>query len=238
MGFVSDIIGDITGANKAADAASEAGQLQYQGAMAGVDENRRQFDKMVELLSPYVTAGTGALSGQQNILGLNGDGAQQGAVDAIQNSPLFQSLNQQGQSAILQNASATGGLRGGNTQGALAQFSPQLLNQMIEQQYNRLGGLSQMGQSAAAGQSSAGLQSANSISNLLQQGSAAQAGGVLAQGNTGQQGFGSLLGIGGALLGSGALGGLGSLFGGGAATGFGINGIGAASGYTGAQLGF
>ena len=48
MSFVGDLIGDITGANKQADAASQASGLQYQASMAGVDENRRQYDKMVE----------------------------------------------------------------------------------------------------------------------------------------------------------------------------------------------
>ena len=55
---------------------------------------------------------------------------------------------QQGQDAILQNASAIGGLRGGNTQAALAQFRPALLSQLIAEQYNRLGGLSSLGQNA------------------------------------------------------------------------------------------
>ncbi|WP_449405980.1 hypothetical protein [Massilia phosphatilytica] len=38
-------------------------------------------------------------------------------------APRFQALQQQGNDAILANASATGGLRGGNVQGALGQFS-------------------------------------------------------------------------------------------------------------------
>lgn len=203
MGFITDIVGDITGANDAADAAKAGSDLQYQASLAGVDENRRQFDKTVELMSPFVTAGTGALGQQQNLLGLNGNAAQQSAIDSIQNSAAFQSALQQGENSILQNASATGGLRGGNTQGALAQYSPQLLNQYIQQQYSNLGGLSGMGQASAAGQASAGQQSASNIANLLQQGGAAQAGGVIAQGSAGRQAFGDLLKIGGTVAGFG-----------------------------------
>lgn len=202
MGFVTDIVGEITGANDTADAAKEGSDLQYRASMAGVDEHRRQYDKMVELMAPYVNAGYGALGSQQNLLGLNGNAAQQNAINAIQNSAAFQSALQQGENSILQNASATGGLRGGNTQGALAQYSPQLLNQYIQQQYSNLGGLSGMGQASAAGQANAGQASASNIANLLQQGGAAQAGGVMAEGGAGRQAFGDLLNIGGTVLGA------------------------------------
>jgi hypothetical protein len=136
----------------------------------------------------------------------------------------MQALIQQGENAILQNASATGGLRGGNVQAALAQFRPQVLSQMIGQQYQRLGGLSQMGQASAAGQASAGLQSAGAIGNLLAQQGAARAGGQIAQGVVPGQTFGQALQIGGAIM--GAMGG----FGGGASAGAGT-GAAASGGY-------
>ena len=85
MGFVTDIVGEITGANDTADAAKEGSDLQYRASMAGVDEHRRQYDKMVELMAPYVNAGYGALGSQQNLLGLNGNAAQQNAINAIHN---------------------------------------------------------------------------------------------------------------------------------------------------------
>lgn len=201
MGFIGDLIGDLTGANDQAEAAGKASDLQYQASMKGVEEQRRQFDKIMELMSPYVTAGTGAMGAQQNLLGLNGAAGQQSAIDALQNSPQMQSMLKQGENALLQNASATGGLRGGNSQAALAQFRPQLLNQMIQQQFSNLGGLSQMGQASAAGQASAGQNAANSISNLLQQGAAAQAGGAIAQGNASASNMGNLFKLGTSLLG-------------------------------------
>jgi hypothetical protein len=80
--------------------------------------------------------------------GMTGEQAQATAIDRIANSPLLAELTRQGEEAILQNASATGGLRGGNVQGALAQFRPQMLQQEIDKQYARLAGLSGMGQSA------------------------------------------------------------------------------------------
>jgi hypothetical protein len=147
-----------------------------------VAENRRQFDAMKKLMQPYVTAGTGALSGQQDILGLNGADKQKAAYDGVQSSPEFTTMVEQGENAMLQNASATGGLRGGNMQEALSQFRPQLLNQLIQQRYANLGGLSSMGQNAAAGVGNAGMQSANAISGLYQNNAMVQGNALLAQG--------------------------------------------------------
>ena len=50
-----------------------------------------------------------------------------------------------------------------------AQFRPALLSQLIAEQYNRLGGLSSLGQNAAAGVGNAGLSTANGIGGALQQ---------------------------------------------------------------------
>ncbi len=184
-------------AGKAADAQSEASE-------AGIAEQKRQYDKMVELLSPYVRSGTAALEAQQGILGLNGQGAQERAIRGIEGSEYFKSTARQGENAILQNASATGGLRGGNTQGALAQFRPQLLNQLVQQQYQNLGGITSLGQNAAAQQGNAGMQSAANIGNLLSQSGAAQAGGILGAQQAQNQFIGNLVGLGGAAIGSGA----------------------------------
>lgn len=197
MSFVSDIVGDITGVNKAADAAQQASQTQAGSAAAGIDETRRQFDKLIELMSPYTAAGTKALTGQQDLLGLNGADAQGTAISGIEGSPQFAAMMKTGENALLQNASATGGLRGGNLQTALAKFRPSILSQLIEQQFSRLGGVTQLGQASAAGQASAGVNTGRSIADLLAQQGAALAGGQIAQGNTGRQAFGDVLKIGG-----------------------------------------
>jgi hypothetical protein len=202
MSFVGKWIGKLTGAQAQADAAGQAAQTQGASAQAGIDEQRRQFDAYQQMLQPFVNAGRGSLAGQQDLLGLSGAPAQQSAINAIQSSPQFAALQQQGQNAILQNASATGGLRGGNVQGALAQFNPSLLSGLIDQQYQRLGGLTQIGQNSAAGTGSAGLQTGNNVAQLLQQQGAATAGGQLAAGGVGRQGFSDLLKIGSTIAGA------------------------------------
>lgn len=205
MSFVGDLIGDvvggITGAKQAGEAGERAGQIQAGAAQQGIEEQRRQFDALMKLMSPYVNAGEGALGQQQAIAGLGGADAQRAAIAGFENSPLFQSIVQQGESGILQNAAATGGLRGGNIQASLSQFRPQVLNSLIEQQYGRLGGIAQMGQASAAGQASAGMQSASNIGNLLGNQGSALAGGAMARGGVARQAFGDLLGIGKAAAG-------------------------------------
>lgn len=167
---------------------------------------------MQRLLTPFVEAGTGALEQQRRLIGLGQPNDQAQEIAELSASPEFQALLQQGENAMLQNASATGGLRGGNLQGALAQFRPQMLAQLINQQYSRLGGLSALGQASAASVGGAGQTAAGNIANLLAQQGAATAGGQIARGNVAQQGFGQGLQIASSLL--GAFGGFG---GGGAA---------------------
>lgn len=111
-----------------------------------------------------------------------GEQAQQQAIARIESDPIFQSLLRQGEEGILQNASATGGLRGGNVQGALAQFRPAMLNQQINEQYARLAGLTQLGQNSAAGVGNAGITTATNIGQALESAGAARAGAALGQG--------------------------------------------------------
>ena len=190
-----------------ADAASSAAAAQTQASEAAIAEQRRQFDKVQELLKPYVEAGTGAIEGlepfaaagvpalqaQQALLGLAGQEAQRQAIQQLSTSPQMEALVQQGENALLQRASATGGLRGGNVQAALAQFRPQLLSELIGQQYSRLGGLTalgqettsnlaRLGQASAAGTGAAAQESGANIASLLAQQGAAQAGAQIAQG--------------------------------------------------------
>lgn len=196
----------LIGGERNRQASSQASSAQVGSAQAGIDNQNRQLEIMRALLEPYTQAGLPALQQQQALLGLGGKEAQQAAIDAIQNGVGFQEAISQGENAMRQNASATGGLRGGNFQAALAQFRPSMLAQAINDQYSRLGGMTQLGQNSAAGVGAAGMQSANSIGNLLQQQGAARAGGYLGQANAQNQMLGSIFQGFGSMYGSGAFG--------------------------------
>ena len=224
---IGDVVGGITGATQAAESAEKAGEIQSEAAMAGIEEQRRQFDIAMSRLSPYqqagvagmeqlvpyIGAGRPAIEAQQDLAGLRGPEAQRAAIDRLAASPEFQAQVEQGERALLQRASATGGLRGGNVQEALAQFRPQMLSNLINQQYKRLGGftqlgsqtatnLAQIGQSAAAGQATGALQTGQQIAGLLGEAGAARAGGELAMGGVPRQAFSDLMNIGGLTVGA------------------------------------
>ena len=193
IGVTSAVVGAgaaIYGANKASSAAKSAANTQAAAQDRAIAEQQRQFDAIRELLKPYVEAGKpdltqpyigagpGALQAMQGLAGLRGAGEQQAAINQIKQGAQYQELARQGEEAILQNAAATGGLRGGNVQAALAQFRPALLNQLIESQYGKLAGLTslgstsaenllRLGQASAAGTAAAGQQSAQNIGNLM-----------------------------------------------------------------------
>lgn len=287
-GVASSIYGQKKASSAAKAASERAAAAQLRGQDAAIYEQRRQFDAMREILSPYINAGQpgltqpyigagpGAIQQMQRLAGLGGEQERQKALYAIQQSPqynqladitkekidelyrtrekqrekikgedalaefdlstnaaarnieaqgyaqqqalfkpiledkqyeqlgieqqrqaiqqieqgpLYQELAKQGEEAILAAASATGRRGSDGTQSALARYRPQLLNQLIDQQYARLGGLSNVGQAAAqnmlnlgqasaAGQAAGGIQSGNAIANLLSSQGAAQAAGI------------------------------------------------------------
>lgn len=134
---------------------------------------------------------------------------QRQAIQQIEQGPLYQELAKQGEEAILAASSATGRRGSEGTQSALARYRPQLLNQLIDQQYARLAGLTSvgqagaqnllnLGQASAAGQAGAAAQSGNAISGLLASQGAAQAAGIMGAGQAQAQG---IAGIGSAISG-------------------------------------
>lgn len=181
-GAAVGLVGSAMSADAQRSAGNKASDAQVRAAQMDVEERRRQFDAIQKLLSPFVTGGASAFGQMGDLAGTNGADKQQAAIAAIQASPEFGALTKQGENAILANASATGGLRGGNVQGALGQFRPQLLAQLIDQQYSRLGGMASLGQNAAAGVGNAGLATANGIGAALQGMGAARAGAALSGG--------------------------------------------------------
>jgi hypothetical protein len=200
----------LLGSSMQADAAESAAEAQAGSARAGIDEQRRQFDFIQNLLKPYTEAGVPALQAQQAFLGLRGPEEERAAIERISGGQRFQELTRQGEEALLQRASATGGLRGGNVQAALAQFRPQVLNQLIEEQYGRLGGMTTLGQRSAAGVGDIGFKTGENVATLMGQEGAAMARGDIAQAKA----YAPIFNLPGQFMG-GSRGGFGSSYGGG-----------------------
>ena len=149
---LAQVTQNIPGASQALQQAIGAGQAQQAQlgylTSAGPEALAQQMQ--------YAQAGQQAMQQQAALSGAAGPRAQQAAIAQIEQSPEFQAIATQGENAILQNAAATGGLRGGRVQQALAQYRPQLLNQFIQQKYQQLGGLAQAGLETSRGLTSLG----------------------------------------------------------------------------------
>lgn len=213
--WTGDVIGTVTGSKQQADAAQAAAATQAAAANAGIAENRRQFDKNIELMAPYVQAGNLSITQQMDMMGLNGPEKQAAIMAEIESSPQYAAMVKHGETAMLQNAAATGGLRGGDLQGALAQFRPQTLANLFQQRLGNLSGITQIGQASAAGQAAQGMENAGNIANLMGQAGGATAGGQIAAGNQWGKTFDTISGLVGGLAAASASGGLSSMFGGG-----------------------
>lgn len=241
VGGVGSIVGGLIGGSGAQSAAD----TQAGASAAGIAEQQREFDAIQKLLKPYVDAGTGALSGYSsaqgnyagalgqyagtlgqlnNLTGANGTQAQQTAINALKSNPLYTNSMQLGQQSILANASATGGLRGGNTIASLGYLPGQILSNVMGTQIGNLGtslngisgllggygnqvsqygNLVNLGENAAAGTGQAAQNTGNNITSLIGQQGAAQAGGTLGTTNAITGGINNLTSALGSFLGSG-----------------------------------
>lgn len=132
-------------------AINNATAAQNLGINNALGSNATSINLSQNQFAPYQMAGAQALGQQSDLLGLNGAGVQQSSIDALRASPLYQSLFANGQNTLLANASATGGLRGGDMQRGLADFGRDSLAQVIQQQLGNLGGLGQQGLAATGG---------------------------------------------------------------------------------------
>lgn len=194
-GAVIGAVGAIAGGVISSNGAEDAAETQAAASNAGIRETRRQFNVTRQLLQPYVAAGRDGLRDYRELAGLINPRAQQAQINELKGGAEFRSLTKQGENAILANASATGGLRGGNVQSSLADYRSNLLSSLIERQLNRSSGMSQMGQNSAVGVGSAALTTGQQVSNLMQQGGAAIAGGQLAGANAIGSAVGTVGGI-------------------------------------------
>ncbi|MDE2439726.1 MAG: hypothetical protein KGP14_01785 [Betaproteobacteria bacterium] len=194
MGFglgiiASSVIGGLFGS----DAASTAADAQTQAAQQASQTQLQMFNQMQQNLKPWMAGGNVAMSSLGNLM-FNPDGSintgsainKPFTMADYQQSPYAKWLTQQGENAIINNASATG--MTGNTLKALSDYAQNQAmgdfwnqyNAYTQNQnnlYNRIGNISGMGQNAAAGVGNMGMNTANQIgSNIIGAGNATAAG--------------------------------------------------------------
>ncbi len=166
-------------AQLSADSAIAAAQIQERTAQEALGETRRQYDVTRADQLPFIEAGQGAVGQQQRLLGLDGQAEQQQAFGQYAESPGQAWLREQTMQGVLNNAAATGGLRGGNVLRALQENSAGLASQDYGNYYNRLAGLSGSGQTATSNLGALGAQQSGLAANLINMGGQAGASGLL-----------------------------------------------------------
>jgi hypothetical protein len=146
------------------------GLMQSSTAKAGQAQAQQQFQQQRSDLAPFRDAATAPLQAQQDLLGLNGQPAADAAMANYQTSPGYAWQMGEGLRAVDAGAASQGMLRSGATLKAEQTFGQGLANSDFGTYYNRLMGLSTLGENAAAG----GAATANAAGNAAIQGANAQ----------------------------------------------------------------
>lgn len=139
--------------NSANNNLAAGGQSAVNAISTGLSQGRNDLMALggyaLSGLSPYQRSGSAANSRMADLNGLNGNAAQQSAIQGVMASPEFDFYRDEGQQAVLRNSAALGGLRGGNVQKDLVRFGQGLASTQYGNHYNRLAGMSGQGLQAA-----------------------------------------------------------------------------------------
>lgn len=153
------------GAKENSHAIAHATNQQIAETDKAIAEQQREYDTARSDFKPFMDFGVGSLGQLGDLLGINGPDKASAAIAGLKNSPLFTSLFNTGQEAVLQNASATGGVRGGDTQGALYEEGANTLAQVIQQQIQNLFGGANIGEGSTASVTNVGEHTSDNISS-------------------------------------------------------------------------
>lgn len=206
---------DLLGSVISGGAAESAANTQANAANVAANIQKKEFDTTTANEAPYLSAGNNSLAALMQGLGLgtNTPGSQAkgvgyGSLTApfnpanLQNTPGYQFQMSQGLQALLDSATATGGVGGGNTLKAITQYGQGLAGTTFQQQFadytaqqqqqfGELQTLAGSGQNAAAQLGALGNQSASTIGNDITSGAAAKAAGTVGAAKAFSSGVGS-----------------------------------------------
>jgi len=168
------VVGGFLGQQSAAEAQAEANRANERIARLGVEEQSRQFNLRTGELSgsrreredeinraiqgrfetrrggldPFIRGGQEAFAQRQALLGLGGEEARTAALSRFTESPGQVFLRERQERALLRNASALGGLGGGNVRAALQEQAFGRAQTDLDRQLARLTGVTREGLTA------------------------------------------------------------------------------------------
>ena len=156
-------------ADQQAGAAKDAARAQGAAADAATAEQRRQYDQTRTDMMPWMNAGTSALAQMQRW--------NSGDTKDFFNTPDYQFRFDQGLQGLDRSAAARGGLFGGGHSADVVKYAGGMAAQGYNDAYNRLAGLSNVGQNTATGIGQFGQNAANQIGNNMMDAGRARASG-------------------------------------------------------------
>ena len=187
-GIGASVIGGISSAS----AAKKAAKAQTRAANNQLAVQKQMYDQQRTDLAPYRDTGLNALAGVNYELGLAPKPADYAGFQA---TPGYQFALDQGQKALDRTAAANGMLYSGNTLKSSMDYNQGMAKQEYGNFFNRLYGLTNMGQNSAAMTGQAGQNYANQASNAFANIGNAQAAGSIGTANAINNGLGNAIGI-------------------------------------------
>ena len=181
MGLFSFVTG-LIGAGKQKKATRKAEAAMLEELQKGIAQQQQNFDLISGDYAPARAVLAPSVGAMGDLVGINGEATQQSAMDRLKASPLYKSLFSSGEEAVLQNAAATGGVRGGNTQRSLADFGADTFAQLIQRQLGNLGGLADIGLGGVGATANASTHNADALTALFGNRGDVRAGGALTRG--------------------------------------------------------
>lgn len=191
-GLVAVAGATLVGSVISSKSAKKGSKAQAQGQASAEEESRRQFDLTRQDFAPFQEAGVAALNQQQALLGLGGQEEQDAAFAAFEKSPGQQFIRDRAQKNLLRNASAIGGLGGGNVRKALVEQGAGFAQQDFQNQFARLGQVAGQGQAATTNVAQIGGNISQNIANQAIQSGQNRASGIAQQNQITQGTLGGL----------------------------------------------
>lgn len=177
------IIGDILGTGSAARGQRQAASAAQRAADASLAEQQRQYNQSRADFAPYLQTGTAALGTYANLLGQNGQAAQQTAMGQFTASPDYNFRLNEGARALTARNSMLGIQDSGAAQKSAIQYSQGLASQEYGNWANRLAALAGVGQTTAQNQAQLGSNYANQVTGINQNLSGALGSSYINRGN-------------------------------------------------------
>lgn len=167
---MSGVTGAVIGAGVAAAgatvyASNQAADATQSATDASIAQQNKALGAQATLSAPYRKVGQDAIPGYEDLLGI-GKGGSGAELQALQNTPGYQFTQQQGETGILNAASAAGGVSG-NTLADLDKYNAGLASGTYQQAVDNSARAVGTGQAAAAGQAQNVGNAASTISSAL-----------------------------------------------------------------------